>query len=87
MTEYNRQEEMKDKNPTLEIGTWHSFCRNCGKGANPDEKSHKTVLGYGEQGKGCGIKWTQVTTGYAGLKERVKEMRPDLKYVDWGEKV
>lgn len=68
---------------TLEIGTWSSKCLECNGGADPNEKTHKTLMGYGvkEGEKGCGVKWDTVTTGYVNLEKRVQQMRPDLKFV------
>jgi hypothetical protein len=70
---------------TIFIDTWSSTCGNCGLGADPEEKKHKTELGYGANGApGCGIKWKYVSSNYAGNKpERwCKQMRPDLKYLN-----
>ena len=67
---------------TLNIGTWSSKCEECGKGADPSEKTHDTILGYGAKNEvGCGVEWTHVTTGYAGNEKLVGLMRPDLTCV------
>lgn len=69
---------------TLIIDTWNSSCGNCGKGANPEEASHDTVLGYGVKNeKGCGVKWKYVSSNYSGMGkafyENIRKMRPDLE--------
>ena len=78
------------KNKTLIIGGFNSYCGNCDRGCNPDEKQHDTNLGYGitdATRKGCGVKWEYVTTDSAfpseHLKESVKKMRPDLEYIEF----
>ncbi len=71
--------KMKEKG-FLIINLSSSECGDCGFGADPHEKSHITRLGYGKHPKkGCGAKWTKVTSGYSGMKKRLKEMRPDLE--------
>lgn len=69
-------------NATLFIDHWASKCGECGKGADPYEKKHKTALpGFNRQGthgKGCGVRWTHVSSNYIGMDERIAEMRPDL---------
>ncbi len=72
---------------TLFINTWSSTCGNCGEGADPEERTHITCLGYGEQPPGCGVEWKYVSTNYSGLnmENRLKRMRPDLKYKDFFE--
>lgn len=44
--------------PTLIVNNSDSRCANCGEGADPDEKTHKTVMGWGKpyDHDGCGIK-------------------------------
>jgi hypothetical protein len=53
---------------TVVIDRWSSTCNNCGKGADPNEDSHKTVLGYsvleGEK-EGCGIVWKFAYDNYS----------------------
>ena len=75
------------KKGILVINTWNSECADCGKDCDRNEKRHITNLGYGPQNgtKGCGIKWKYVTSGYMDMEETIKKIRPDLKYVDYGE--
>lgn len=78
--------------PILSIQGWSSKCLNCGAGANPEEKVHDTVLGYGvEPGtKGCGIEWEKVTCEFGNNLEAkaAGELRPDLEWIDpWSEEV
>lgn len=77
-----RQSEKGKK--TLFIDSWRSECGNCGMGAAPEEVIHETCLGYGEQPKGCGVKWEYVSTNYRGLnmRNRLKAIRPDLEYIE-----
>ena len=72
---------MKKEKPTLIINLSNAECANCGRGADPKEKTHKTCLGYGKQPKGCGIKWKYVTTDYKDREKATKKMRPDLKFM------
>ncbi len=80
---------MKEKRLTLFINGWSSECGNCGKGCNPDQKTHEINLGYGitdANKKGCGIEWKYVASGMTGIsKERLLQMRPDLVWVDFWE--
>lgn len=75
---------MDEEKVILDIGTWSSKCLACGKGADPAEECHDRRLGYrskvGE--KGCGKKFTHVTTDYLHAVDLVKSMRPDLEYID-----
>lgn len=70
---------------TLIISGWSSRCNACRKGANPYDKTHTTVLGYGvsEGEVGCGVRWTHVASDMALPKgeNMVAAMRPDLKFV------
>lgn len=72
----------------LVINRSSSTCGDCGRGADPNEKSHKTIIEYSPDtgSKGCGAKWTKVSSDYSGKdnKRRTMEMRPDLEWVDWG---
>lgn len=72
---------------TLLVGSYSSYCNNCGLSANPSEKTHSILLGYGPTNgdPGCGIEWTHVFSEYAGTEaeEATKEMRPDLEFVSW----
>lgn len=75
----------------LIVGPTSSKCGNCGKGANPRETTHDTVLGYFAQGfdpgPGCGVEWSLLTSDYMnfeGLFEATKKLRPDLRWIDPG---
>ncbi len=67
----------------LVINPYNSFCGDCGLSADPEEKSHITKLGY-HPGKGCGAKWTKVSTDYIGgdIEKHTQETRPDLEFVN-----
>lgn len=69
---------MEAPKATLFIGRFSSHCNNCGAGADPDEKSHVTKMGYGSYGEGCGIEWTHVAAEYTHMDDLVAGMRPDL---------
>lgn len=72
---------------TLYINKSESRCGACDGGADPDEESHITLLGWravNDNMKGCGAEFTELSTdyvGFPGLEEAIKEMRPDLPYV------
>ena len=70
----------------LIVGTWRSFCNACGEGADPNEKTHDTVLEYSPKtGRpGCGETFTELGSDYCdsdGLYDMIKAMRPDLPFV------
>jgi hypothetical protein len=65
---------------TLFINRFDSICGACNKAADPYEKAHTTRLGYGDDKTGCGAVFTAVSSNYAGVGERIKNMRPDLPY-------
>lgn len=64
---------------TLIVGTWSSKCGNCGRGCDPSEKSHETLLGHGvEPGeRGCGVIFEYISSEYTGLD--LTGCRPDLE--------
>lgn len=70
----------------LIIGRTTSWCGYCGRDADPTEKGHYTLLGFGQQNgePGCQVVWTMVTPdGYgAGIEEAVRAMRPDLTFLE-----
>lgn len=71
---------------TLLVGSSSTECNNCGKGANPHDKTHDLQYFYGpESGKlpGCGIEWKFITPTYMGevANRAVREMRPDLQFI------
>jgi len=74
---------MRYKNNTLVINLSDSKCGNCGKSCNPEAKTHDINYGYDMEvngTKGCGCRYEYVTSDYTGMEDRVKEMRPDLKF-------
>lgn len=66
----------------LVVGDWYTHCGVCGKGADPDEAEHRTVLPGLTRTRdvGCGAVWTHVARAMdsKGSLRRVREMRPDL---------
>jgi hypothetical protein len=72
---------------TLYIDKSDSTCGACGKGADPYEESHITLVGWhaiNGQTKGCGAVYDAVSSHYSflgGLEERIEEMRPDLPWL------
>ena len=70
----------------LLIGRFSSSCGNCGRQTLPEEKTHHTISGYDPSRPGCGVEWTHVSSNYfdpyGRLQERLKEMRPDLIFID-----
>jgi hypothetical protein len=77
-----RENEIEyDPKQTLIINLFHSKCGNCGFDADPSEKSHRTRLGYFDNGQpGCGVVWKFVTSEYTGQRESILKMRPDLTW-------
>jgi hypothetical protein len=75
---------MSDEKVILSIGTFSSECLACGKGADLNEESHETAMGYGVKPgtKGCGKKYTHVTSMYSHLGSYTKALRPDLEWID-----
>ena len=57
--------------PFIEIGTWSSYCLNCGKEADPYNKTgcHDVILDYGsDNGKpGCNVRWEYWVSEYQGI--------------------
>lgn len=74
---------------TLYINKSESRCGGCDKGCDPYEESHITLLGWAainDKMKGCGAQYTDVATDYVnfpGLDDAIKEMRPDLPFLEW----
>lgn len=73
---------------TLYINKSESRCGGCGKGADPYEESHITLVGWAavnDKMKGCGADYTDVSSDYRyfpGLAEAIQAMRPDLPYIE-----
>lgn len=77
---------------TLMIDGSYSQCNNCGRDCNPHAKRHIKNLGWHKptrQLPGCGIQWTHVASTLSGpdSEAAVREMRPDLEFIDWPEVV
>lgn len=75
---------------TLIISSSYSKCAGCGSQTNPHTPTHARVTGYGVNGfvKGCGARFTAVTTDQAGPTDYwraiLADMRPDLPIVEYG---
>lgn len=65
------------------IDNFHSRCGACGRGADPMEPTHATVVGS-ERTAGCGVRWTKITSSYFGTREQevAQRLRPDLQWID-----
>jgi hypothetical protein len=75
------KENTEKRKKTVFINTWSTECGNCDRGADYEEKTHKTVLSYGRQGKGCGVKWKYLSSHYSKdiiKDELLSKLRPDL---------
>jgi len=71
---------------TLVINRTSSYCGNCGRGADPREKTHEKVIGYFPKDHlpepGCHTRWVLVTSEYGPEMEGpTLKMRPDLVWV------
>jgi hypothetical protein len=69
---------------TLIVSRSSTKCSVCGQGADYNEKTHKTILGYQKDpGPGCGALWTHITSSYTGsdIEQATRALRPDLVYV------
>jgi hypothetical protein len=72
---------------TLFIDKSDSTCGGCGKGADPYEESHITLLGWhavNDNMKGCGAIYDAVDSNYnwlGDMEQRIREMRPDLPWL------
>lgn len=62
----------------LYIDISNSSCSACDEKADPFEFAHNMELMVGT---GCGAVFTHSSSNYAGMAERVQEMRPDLIWV------
>lgn len=71
---------------TLYIDKSESMCGGCGKGCDPYEESHITLLGWhavNDKMKGCGAVYTELDSHYnmIGLIESIRDIRPDLPWI------
>jgi hypothetical protein len=72
----------------LTINRFDSHCNACGRGADPMETHHTTVLQYApDPPPGCGARFIAVTSDYLGMREACTAMRPDLPWVGEGAEV
>jgi hypothetical protein len=72
------------ENQTLFIDTSSSSCGACGRGADPYELRHDTILSYGGTAEGCHAEWRYLSSNYTnveGLHDAIQEMRPDLEWI------
>lgn len=73
---------------TLLIGSSSSHCNACGRACAPESKTHDVILGWGSDNgsPGCGVEWLHVWSEYTGehATNAVKDMRPDLHFIDHG---
>lgn len=71
----------------LIINRFDSRCAACGKGADPFETTHNSIVTYGSLNglPGCGAYFTHVTSHYIGMRDVVQSLRPDLEWIDVGE--
>lgn len=70
----------------LRIGRSSSHCGECGRGANPHQLTHDTVLSWSREEAakpGCGVRWTHVESEYIGpeAEAATRRLRPDLAYL------
>lgn len=67
---------------TLIINADESICGNCGRGADPNESRHATVLAF-IPGIGCGSQFTDIGTNSNDplVLDAVRKMRPDLLFL------
>lgn len=61
----------------LTINRFDSRCGSCRKSCDPYEEVHERPCGY-DQHPGCGARYTHLSSDYADLGPRCREMRPDL---------
>jgi hypothetical protein len=70
---------------TLYINRSDSVCGACGLTALPGDIRHETPCGW-DQHPGCGAEFTAVSSHYGdhsgGMYTRIREMRPDLPFLD-----
>jgi hypothetical protein len=74
---------VSDRSFCLVINRSDSKCGACGRGADPHERSHDTILEWGDKGAGCGVLWRHLDSDYrgAGIPEAAMAMRPDLTWI------
>lgn len=71
---------------TLYINRSDSQCGACGRNADPYEKRHDSIWAWAGTLPGCHAEFTEVSSHYSdhdGLYDRIREMRPDLPFVDY----
>jgi hypothetical protein len=77
----------KPATATLIVMRSSSKCAQCGLDADPDEIHHVAAPGDYYRRKGCGAKFTAITTDAVRLDDRwraaLASMRPDLTVVEY----
>lgn len=71
---------------TLYINRSDSVCGACNGNADPSEKRHTTRWAWAGSQPGCGAEFVALSSHYSdhdGLYARIREMRPDLPFVDY----
>jgi hypothetical protein len=68
---------------TLYINHSNSICGSCGRGADPYELKHDTILEYSGQSEGCHMEFKHLSSDYMGVRieEAARDMRPDLEWI------
>lgn len=67
---------------TIIVNAWSSTCGACGQGANPEEKSHQTVLSlHTGNTPGCGTAFHYAASKYTSDKEYLSEQFPHYTWV------
>jgi hypothetical protein len=66
---------------TLYINRSDSVCGSCGRGCDPYELKHDTILEYSGGGEGCHAPYKYLASDYAGMQDACQDMRPDLEWV------
>jgi hypothetical protein len=69
----------------LFIDPTRSTCGSCGRGADPRETHHDTIIEYSidSGSEGCHAEFKYVATNYTGgmIEDATKRMRPDLPFL------
>jgi hypothetical protein len=75
------------RKPVIVVGLSRSWCAYCGRDALPHELVHETEPTFREELVGCGVRYTHVSTDYAGseVEAATRAKRPDLPYIPFSE--
>lgn len=71
---------------TLYVNLINSVCGACNRNADPYEKRHTTQWAWTGTKVGCGAEFVALSSHYSdhdGMYDRIREMRPDLPFVDY----